>query len=74
LSRRLRRIETRLRRIETRLRRIETRLRRIETRLRRTPALRAGASVEIDLQPAAGCEHVDFDTAAYSINVLTPSG
>jgi hypothetical protein len=23
---------------------------------------------------AAGCEHVDFDTAAYSINVLAPGG
>ncbi|GEM_PF-4992046 len=24
--------------------------------------------------PAGGCEHVDFDTAAYSINVFAPAG
>jgi hypothetical protein len=30
--------------------------------------------IETSAWPAGGCEHVDFDTAAYSINVLAPAG
>jgi len=30
--------------------------------------------IETNVWPAGGCEHVDFDTAAYSINVFAPAG